>query len=550
MHNFTRKHVFAFVAVTVALVAGLKVYADTVPTSVNVGNTAPSFTVAPAENPASDGTTPTNVGSAVTVQGTGTDASNENYYLAICKTNAITAVNGGAPTCPGTSWCISTSTTSASQASCSYTTLIGDAESNAWFAFVCDANSSNALCSASSQGTGSSGSPFKVNHRPAFSAASTTVANYNPGAAGTFQSTASDADTDTVADTVTLLVCKTAGVTGTACDGGGSDTWCTSSAAASNPTCNFSVPAVQPHGTMDAFVYIFDNHGFAANTATQGSNPGIVVNDVAPTVSAITLNGGSDIALTEGTTTNVSIGATVSDNNSCQDLTGVTTTVYRSAVTYASCDTGGEANANSCYAVITCSVTGGTCSSSTDASADYTCTASLQYHADPTDASTQFTAQNWLTTVIGTDGSTSTATQIGTGVEVLSLVGYDTTGSINYGSLSVGQSNDPLDKIVTVTATGNVGLDVELSGTDMTGGGTIAVGYQEYALAAATAYTAGTDLTTSATEVEIDVLKTTVTGTPQTKNSYWGLLIPNGTTPGAYTGSNTITAIKGEVAQW
>jgi hypothetical protein len=511
---------------------------------------APAFTVQPAENPASDGTTPTNEGANLTVQATATDAWSENYYLAICKTNAVTAVNGGTPTCPGGNWCISGSTVSGVQASCNYTAVNGDAESNDWYAFVCDGNATGAMCSASSQGTGASGSPFKVNHDPAFSAASTTAANYNPGASVTFQSTASDPDTDTVADTVILVVCKTAGVTGIACDGGGADTWCASTAAASNPTCNATLPAVQPNGTIAAYVYVFDNHGLASTGATQGANVGIVVNNVAPSISAITLNGGSDITLTEATTTNVPITATVTDANSCQNISSVSSTVYRSAVTYAGCDTGGEADANSCYAVITCSVVGGSCIDNTDSSANYTCIVSMQYHADPTDASTQYTAQNWLNTIIAADGTNTTNTEIGVGVEVLSLIGYDTTGSISYGNLDVGQSNDPLSKVVTITATGNVGLDVEFSGTDMTGSSTIGVGNQKHSFSTPTSYASGTALTGSATEYEINVLKTTTTGTPQTKNSYWGLLIPGGTIPGVYTGNNTITAVKGESAQW
>ena len=128
----------------------------------------------------------------------------------------------------------------------------------------------------------------------------------------------------------------------------------------------------------------------------------------------------------------------------------------------------------------------------------------------------------------------------------------DVTATIDYGSLDVGQSNDPLDKITTVTATGNVGLDEELSGTDMDdgGSGTIGVGYQHHALSASTAYASGTSLTSSATEYELNCQKTTVTGSKETANTWWGLSIPGGTIPGSYSGTNTITAVMGETGGW
>lgn len=531
------------------------VEADPVTTTVTVGNSAPSFTVNPAESPASDGTTPTNVGSAITFQATATDSNSENYYLAICKTNSVTAVNGGAPTCGGGNWCISTSTTSGSQASCSYTALVGDAESNAWFAFVCDGNASAANCSSSNQGSGSSGSPFKVNHAPTFN----TITNnspQNPGASVTWSTNTSttDADTDTVADTVKLVICKTAGVSGGDCDGGAGDRWCESSLVTNNPSCSYSVPTPTVDQSYAAYAYLFDNHNFGATGGNQGASSDYVVNNVAPVVSAVTLNGGSDITLTEGTTTSVTIGGTITDNNSCQDISAVESSLYRSAVTYTSCDTNGEDNNNSCYAVITCSVVGAgnTCTGASDASADYECTVSVQFHADPTVAGTLYPSENWLSTVKATDDDAATDTEeVAAGVEMNTVVGYDVTAAIGYGSLNVGQSNDPLDKTTTITATGNVGLDQELSGTNMTSGGdTINVNKQKYALATSTAYASGTALSGSATEVELNCQKTTTTGTPSTKDTWWGLEIPVGTPPGSYSGTNTIVAVLGETANW
>ena len=95
---------------------------DTVTTSVTVGNTAPSFTAGPAEATASTSTAPTAIGSSVTFNATAADANGENYYLIVCSTNSVTAgTSGNAPTCAAgaTTYCTSSSTASASAASCS-----------------------------------------------------------------------------------------------------------------------------------------------------------------------------------------------------------------------------------------------------------------------------------------------------------------------------------------------------------------------------------------------------------------------------------------------
>lgn len=545
-----------FVLCGTLAVATKSVWADSVTTTVTVGNSGPSFTVAPAESPASDATTPTNAGSNVTFQATAADSNNESYYLILCKTNSVTATNGGAPTCGGGAWCTSTLTSSGAQSTCSYTTLTGDAESNAWFAFACDANASAAACSASSQGSGSSGSPFKVNHRPVFD----TVSNdgpKNPGAAVTWSTSTNtaDADTDGTADTVKLVVCKTSGLAAGDCDGGAGDRWCQSSLVTNNPSCNYTITTPTPDDTYAAYVYVVDNHNFAASGGAHGTQSDFTVNNASPVVTSVTINGGSDITLTEGTTTSVTLTATITDNNSCQDISSVEASLYRSGVGFAACDNNAEDDDADCYAQISCSVAvaGNTCDGASDAAATYQCTVSVQYFADPTDANTEFPTETWKSTFVATDDdAASSNTEISTGIEISSLVGYDVTTSISFGNLSVGQMNDPLDKTTTITATGNVGLDQEISGTDMTDGGSneITVDNQKYALASSTAYASGTALSGTPTEVELNVLKTRLLASPATKNTWWGLFIPPGTAAGSYSGTNTIVAVKGEVANW
>jgi len=290
MAKIIRKSIFWFL-VSVILIFGLNFYfknldvkADSAATSVTVGNSAPTLGT-PAESPASSGTSPTNVGSNVTFQSTSTDPNTDNWYLAICKTNVINpGTGGGAPTCDTAStWCISTSTVSGAQASCAYETA-GATESNAWFAFACDAASSSQTCSASQQGSGDSGSPFKVNHRPLFTVYEDDSA-VNPAATVTWTTTASDSDTDTAADTVSLYVCKADDFTGTACGIGGM--WCSATAAASNPTCN--TPAPRPDGNWAAYGFVIDSHNFAASGVPHGTDSVLTVNNVAPSISASTI---------------------------------------------------------------------------------------------------------------------------------------------------------------------------------------------------------------------------------------------------------------------
>jgi hypothetical protein len=518
--------------------------------SISATVDVPSFSVDPYEDPASTSTSPTNVGVNVTFKATGTDPMSDQYYLAVCKTNTITAGNNAAPTCTGGAWCISNATNSGSEATCSHITLAGDNESENWYAFICDKVSGSGNCSASSQGSGDSGSPFKVNHQPSFSGVSDNGPK-NPGQTVTFTSTASDSDVDGTSDTVKLVICKTSGTSGSDCDGGESDRYCQSSFTSFNPTCDYEVPVPTRDQSYTYYAYIFDNHDLIASSTHSDS---FNVNNVAPFVSNVTLNGGSDITLTENTTTNITLTATVTDNNSCQDISSVVGSLYRSGIGYSSCDESGKANNNNCYPVVSCSVvgSGNTCSGSNDVSADYTCTAAVQFHTDPTDASTLYPTENWLDTVKATDdNSASHSLEVSIGVELLSLTAMDVTASINYGALPAGTDTGSTNQTTVVTATGNVGLDEDLSGVIMTYGVySIPVNNQHYALTAFTYGTGDTSLSATPTEAELNCKKTTVTLSKETKNTYWGIAIPSTGASGLYTGTNTITAVKGETTDW
>ena len=259
-----------------------------------------------------------------------------------------------------------------------------------------------------------------------------------------------------------------------------------------------------------------------------------------PTVSDVQLNGQVAIDLIENTTKSVSATADVSDPDGCDTITGVTAKIYRSGVASAQAC---SANDNNCYSVASCTET--SCSG-TDAV--YTCTISMQFFADPTDTGTPWVSQYWRAFIEATDEDDATGSgySAADAPDVNSLLGLDVTATINYGSLTAGAKNDPLDKTTTVTATGNVSLDVTLYGVNMTSGGnSIAVGKQKYALATSTAYASGTSLLVDpGAKAQLNCCKTFASGSKATKDIWWGIDVPSPQAVGVYTGSITFSAAQ------
>ncbi|MBU1017613.1 hypothetical protein KKA33_01135, partial [Patescibacteria group bacterium] len=138
------------------------------------------FSTAPYEYPASTSTSPTDAGDDVTIKATANVEGSSQWYLAVCKTNAVTAGDDTAPTCDGGAWDVSDATTDQTEATATYTTSSSDSESNVWYAFACDKVSGGGTCSSVNQGSGDSGSPFAVNHAPAFGALAITDNTLTP----------------------------------------------------------------------------------------------------------------------------------------------------------------------------------------------------------------------------------------------------------------------------------------------------------------------------------------------------------------------------------
>ncbi|MBP9668901.1 MAG: hypothetical protein KBE09_01290, partial [Candidatus Pacebacteria bacterium] len=470
--------------------------ADDVTTSVTVLNTPPTWTVVAEESTESSATTPTNAGTTLTFTGTGTDSSSDNYYLLICKTSgAPTANSGAAPSCNGgigNQWAVSAATVSGVGATAATTTIETfpfNAESNDWYAWICDGNVGLPRCNATfEQGSGSTASPFIINHPPIFY----LVANdgpVDPGDTVTWTSTATDTDLVGTADTLRLYVCRSNDFNGTYCGAGGS--WATSSIASFNPATTTTITIPTQDRNYNAYVYIVDNHGLVATSTYQGFNSSFDVSNVTPSLSAALISledtdGSGNLTLLTpyATTGPFKVRFTAVDNNSCvnasagNEISSAIANIYRSGVGQTSCDASGEFNSNSCYVNaspmfsghISCTQDAATCSGASDTDTTWTCNFNMWYNADPTDAATPWTAENWLASVqIGDDDfATSTLTEGTSGNEMnsfLAINAYDVaTTSIHYGALEPGSTTTPMTVTTDLMAVGNIGLDEDLYG--------------------------------------------------------------------------------------
>lgn len=551
------------------------VEADMATTSVTVGNNAPTWQVV-YENPPSSSSTPTDVESNVSFQGRADDPNGDNWYLIICSTSTqiATTSDGGSPVCPGVTWATSTAADNTTTTA-TYTTGEADAEKNDWWAWACDdASGGNQLCTSSSQGTGSTSvaySPFIVNHRPDFDALSNDGAK-DPGETLTWSTSATTSDPDSYDgnDTVKLHICQTQAWTTTTdtCTGG---YWSSSTVATSNPSSQYGIPSVTQDKTYNAYAWLVDEHGLeATGTIVVGTASNYIVNNVTPSISAASIqlldtDGAGNLTLLpayeESETPGFQVKATIVDNNSCEadgggdEISTTTTYIYRSGVGYSNCSTTVDSDPNNCYPEVSCTL--GPCGGTSDSDATTSCTFSLWFLAEPTVGSnatdSTWWSENWLASVKAIDDdAATTTTEDGDGNELDKFEAYDlTTSNIPYGSVSAGNTSS--EGTTTIKATGNVGLDENVSGADMDQVGdsnTIAIGQQHYSTT--TGFTWGDGVVASSTvqELELNCSKSTATSSPATKDTYWLIQVPGGQPSGTYSGTNTIAAITGEAQDW
>lgn len=574
---------------------------DYATTSVNVLNTPPDWTVDAQESPESSALFPTNSGDVVSFTAVGTDSNLAPYFLIICTTNATpTAVaNAGTPgtaqpICDGGSGnqiAVSTSTASGLEATAATTTLESFAETNAWYAWICDDDAVLPRCNDQfRQGSGTTSSPFIVNHRPTF----TTFSNDSPTLPGdtlNFTTVASDIDVAGTADTMKLIICNSAGFD-TATDTCTGTLISSSTFSAPNPSVAYPIAVPFQDQLYPAYPYLIDEHGHEASGGAYGVDVQFEVANALPTVdsSLISINGGSDIipAVAAGETTGFTLSFVALDDNSCEnaatdpEIVDYAVSLYRSGVGSTTCDASGSGyNPNNCYSSgvasttwnISCVATttgSGACGGVTDTSVLWECTYPLWYVVDPTDPLnivTQFPGEDWraAVTAIDDNASTSVHTVSDSGVDVDPLLAFDlNTNAIPYGDLAPGDDTVNLNASTTASSTGNIGLDTSLSGVRMcpnslgfpigtcpvTSTSSIAVNLQEYATSTLP-YGTGIPLTESSVALDLNILKPTSTSSQPARQTYWGIGIPGTLSlSGVYTGQNTIIAVQSSSTQW
>ncbi|MGC9599426.1 MAG: DUF2341 domain-containing protein [Minisyncoccia bacterium] len=272
--------------------------------------------------------------------------------------------------------------------------------------------------------------------------------------------------------------------------------------------------------------------------ASYAVYPQIVIGEVAPSASNVTLigNSGSNISLVAGTTTLIQATATVSDANGYTDLSTTTATFYRTSLG-PSC----TADNNDCYRNVSCALS--LCYAT---ACTATCGANLWYFAQPTDSGTPWAGDSWSAAVQATDAEGATSSvATSTGIPLLSLVGLQMTSSISYGSLAPGSGTPSLAIPTVIMSLGNVSLNVTLYGTNMTSGSSsLGVGAQDYATSMV-AYASGNSLLPSpGTTTLLAIPKTTSSANPASAALYWGVSLPVPQSSGDYTGVNTFIGVR------
>jgi len=571
---------------------------DSPSTSLTIANTVPATPTGVHERQGSDALHPVDEGDTVTIEGSSSDANGDQWTLLVCADTAGVTGTG----CNGATWCSSSPEDSGSPNSCDIPTSGVSTESNPWYAYACDAEGCSSGYSTGNDQNGDRNSPFAVNHAPTFAMSNDSSDNSKgPGDTVTFTATAIDKDVDGTQDAMTLYVCKSTTDLDNCFPGGNnSNRWCVSDETAGNGSssvsvnCNSSLASVKPHGTYstDYYSFLIDSHSFMSSSDDNGAATPVIVKNVAPVVSGISMvdrSGSGDIALDPtkpgDTSTGYKVVFTATDNNSCS-LKGTTggnsdfaaapeiiadstkANLRMTAIAKTACAAGGDANSDNCIPQISCTQDADSCTGLSDPTATFTCNFSLAYHANPTAlgaATGPYDSEKWRASVLATDigaldsGLVDGNAGNGTENELDQFLAFAARGSdgtselteIAYSTMSANavtaNGDAPNSKLV---ALGNTGIDQKLSGTDMTcSGGSclsvdplpkVLVSVQKYGTANDFNYGTSTDaLSGSATAFGYCAKPSSAAGAPNI-SSFWKIKVPAGLTAGTYSGTDTI----------
>ena len=259
-----------------------------------------------------------------------------------------------------------------------------------------------------------------------------------------------------------------------------------------------------------------------------------------PIVSTVFFNDGVNIDLLPGTTTTIVATTTVTDFNGVADIVGATTTFYKTSAT-ALC----APDDNTCYIAST----PGSCQflDCTAVTCTLVCTAEFTYHTEPT--ADPLDPDQWFAFVEVVDSNGGVGFNTSGGVDVNELRALSVSNAIAYGPVAVEESTGTFNPTIDIFNLGNVGINLEVSGTDMTDGNTsvIDVSLQRFSTSTFNYDTCGPteciSLATTPTEITVDLPKPTVSAPFLSDRLYWGISILFGTNNAPHTGFNTFVAI-------
>jgi hypothetical protein len=254
-----------------------------------------------------------------------------------------------------------------------------------------------------------------------------------------------------------------------------------------------------------------------------------------PFITSIDFNDGLPISLLPGTTTRIYATALITDLNGGGDIKQATSTFYTTSV-------GGACTPdnNNCY-ISQCNITN--CSGDT---CEAVCYADMYYHAD----ATANTSDEWFAFIEATDYSNGYAFDTSVGQNLEELRAITVYNSINYGALAVEANTGDDNASTTVENQGNVEIDLEIQGTDMTDGYASIIPASQQKFATSTFNYAGCSiaicnlLSTSPFEFDVELLKPLSHITPVTDDIYWGIEIPLFTNSAPHSGINVFTPIE------
>jgi len=288
--------------------------------------------------------------------------------------------------------------------------------------------------------------------------------------------------------------------------------------------------------------------------ASASAATSLTITNSAPAASnvAVTTAVGGNLSLTSGTTKTVTVTLTVTDNNGCEDIdSGSPDTdviFYRTNVTNGIACT---PDAEDCYNMV-CTQDALSCTAGgADLTATYTCTASVQFYADATDAGSPNAATTWTAGATPSDNAGAATANTDTTVEMVSLTSLSVTSTIAYDALALGANTASTDETTVVTNAGNRIIDTQVGGYGAGTGdgysmactiGNVDVAYEKYSLVAETAYASKTALPSDSSP---DTLQTDIAvGAAVTDDIYWGMGLPATGVGGSCTGSVVFTAVN------